>query len=151
MISTDSQNNGDEEELELGHLIADAANADDPVVAESLIRGSDFILLKQIDEDEPLPSDDEDDAEFAVVLAEMEDLDEEAVICFTTQSAADDFTQALDIDLPPGIELPALPVDGESLLNGLPVEVGLLVNPGTEDECYFPAGCFSTGAEADDE
>lgn len=130
----DDISSGDEE---LGTLIAAAAEASDAVVAASIIRSADFIILQQIDmETGDIETDEE--GNFSVVLAEVDD--ETAVICFTAQEAVDHFQVEISSNLPVGKELPAVVLDGDTLLDGLPSDCGLLVNPGAENECYFPPG-----------
>ena len=107
-------------------------------VAASLIRDSRFIVFKQIDpEQDSDPSIDPGDS-FPVVLAEIDD--EMAVVCFSQESAAEEFARELADDIPAGRELPPVALDGNALLDGLPDDCGLLLNPGTEVECYFPPG-----------
>lgn len=130
----------EESNLDLGGLIADAAEANDSVAASLVIRGGEFILLQQIDPESGEVEEDEE-GNFSVVLAEVDDEDV-AVVCFTNSSAAANFSKEISEDLPEGHSLPEVTLDGETLLDGLPEDCGLLVNPGTDNECYFPPGCF---------
>jgi len=130
----------EEQELDLGGLIADAAEANDSVAASQVIRGGEFILLQQIDMETGAVEEDEE-GNFSVVLAEVEE-DDIAVVCFTNATAAANFSKEISEDLPEGHSLPEVILDGDTLLDGLPEDCGLLVNPGTENECYFPPGCF---------
>ncbi len=129
----------DNEDDHLGQRVAAAAESNDAVIAQSIIRGGDFIVFQQIDMD---GGDMEEDSEgnFSVVLAEVDD--ETAVVCFSSKSSASNFASELADDLPAGRDLPAVFLDGDTLLDGLPADCGLLVNPGAETECYFPPGCF---------
>lgn len=134
----------EQEPVDLGGLIADAAEANDAGVAESIIRSGEFIVFQQIDvESGEVEQDDEDN--FSVVLAEVDE--ELAVVCFSTQDAADNFAKEIAEELPEGRELPAVLMDGNMLLDGLPEDCGLLVNPGTDNESYFPPGCFDWDEE----
>jgi hypothetical protein len=72
------------------------------------------------------------------MLAEVDE--DHAVVCFSNQEAASDFATEIGEELPAGRELPAVMLDGDTLLDGLPEDCGLLINPGTEVECYFPPG-----------
>lgn len=129
----------EQEPVDLGGLIADAAEANDATVAENIIRSGEFIIFQQIDlESGEIEQDDE--GNFSVVLAEVDD--ELAVVCFSNQEAADLFAKEIGSDLPEGRELPAVTMDGNMLIDGLPEDCGLLVNPGTENESFFPPGCF---------
>jgi hypothetical protein len=129
----------EQDPVDLGGLIADAAEANDATVAENIIRSGEFIIFQQIDLESGEVEED-DDGNFSVVLAEVdEDL---AVVCFSNQDAANNFAKEIGNDLPEGRELPAVVMDGNMLIDGLPEDCGLLVNPGTDNESYFPPGCF---------
>lgn len=134
------------EPSDLGTLIASAAEAEDAVVAESIIRTADFIVFQQIDmESGEVEHDGE--GNFSVVLA---DVDEDiAVVCFTNAEAAANFQAEISEDLPEGHELPSVMLAGETLLDGLPPDCGLLIDPGAETECYFSPGCFQAYDEDD--
>ncbi len=134
----------EQEPVDLGGLIADAAEANDAGVAESIIRSGEFIVFQQIDMESGEVEED-GEGNFSVVLAEVdEDL---AVVCFSTQEAAENFAKEISEDLPEGRELPAVMMDGNMLIDGLPEDCGLLVNPSTETESYFPPGCFDWDEE----
>lgn len=136
------------EPIDLGGLIADAAEANDAAVAENIIRSGEFIIFQQIDlESGEIEEDDE--GNFSVVLAEVDE--ELAVVCFSSQDAADNFAKDIGRELPDGRQLPAVVMDGNMLIDGLPEDCGLLVNPGTENESYFPPGCFLWDETDEDE
>ena len=129
----------EQEPVDLGGLIADAAEANDANQAEHIIRSGEFIIFQQIDV-ESGEIEEDDEGNFSVVLAEVdEDL---AVVCFSSQDAANNFAKEIVDELPDGRELPSVVMDGNMLLDGLPEDCGLLVNPGTDNESYFPPGCF---------
>lgn len=127
------------ENVQLGVEIADAADANDARRAEELIRGSEFIVLQEIDVETGEVLVDEDDR-FSVVLAEVEE--DMAVVCFTSMSAAESFMNEVCDELTGGVRLPVVVLDGDELLDGLPDGIGLLFNPTTEEECYFSPSCF---------
>jgi hypothetical protein len=135
--------------VDLGGLIADALDADDAVVAASIIRSGDFIVLKQIDVEDEEEATGDKEGNFSVVLAEMEG-NENAVVCFSNQDFVEGFVDEISGDIPPGRDLPAVMLDGESLLDGLPSDCGLLLNPGAETECYFPPGFLEIGGTQPD-
>ena len=142
---------GDEmnEDPKLGAAIADAAEAGDGLAAEQLIRGGDFIILQQIDPETGEVEIDEDQ-NFSVVLAEVDE--DMAVVCFTTSDQAQSFVDGIIEEFTGGKPLPAVALDGNELLDGLPDDCGLLVNPGSVEECYFPPSCFfAEDSESDDE
>ena len=138
----------EQEPVDLGGLIADAAEANDATVAENIIRSGEFIIFQQIDLESGDVEQDEE-GNFSVVLAEVDD--ELAVVCFSNQEAADLFAKEIGNDLPEGRELPAVTMDGNMLIDGLPEDCGLLVNPGTDNESFFPPGCFLWDDEDGDE
>ncbi|MEZ6076482.1 MAG: hypothetical protein R3C09_06735 [Pirellulaceae bacterium] len=138
----------EQEPVDLGGLIADAAEANDATVAENIIRSGEFIVFQQIDMESGEVEED-GEGNFSVVLAEVDD--ELAVVCFSSQEAADSFAQEIGEDLPEGQELPAVMMDGSMLIDGLPEDCGLLVNPGTDNESFFPPGCFEWDEEDDDD
>jgi hypothetical protein len=137
----------EQEPVDLGGLIADAAESNDAVVAESIIRSGDFIVFQQIDM-ESGDIEEDDDGNFSVVLAEVDG--EMAVVCFSNSDASSNFASEISVDLPPGRQLPPAILDGNTLLDGLPEDCGLLMNPGAETECYFPPGCFEPDPSAED-
>jgi hypothetical protein len=137
----------EQEPVDLGGLIADAAEANDATVAENIIRSGEFIVFQQIDMESGEVEED-GEGNFSVVLAEVDE--ELAVVCFSSQEAANVFAQEIGEDLPEGRELPAVMMDGNMLIDGLPEDCGLLVNPGTDNESFFPAGCFLWDEEDED-
>ncbi len=138
----------EQEPVDLGGLIADAAEANDATVAENIIRSGEFIVFQQIDVESGQVEEDEE-GNFSVVLAEVDE--ELAVVCFSSQEAADTFAQEIGEDLPEGQELPAIMMDGNMLIDGLPEDCGLLINPGTDNKSYFPPGCFLWDEEDGDD
>ncbi len=134
--------------VDLGGLIADAADAHDAAVAASIIRSGEFIVLQQIDVEHG-ESEEAAEGNFSVVLAEMEG-DENAVVCFSHPDFVEHFVEEISDEIPLGRELPAVMLDGESLLDGLPSDCGLLLNPGAETECYFPPGFLEIGGVEDE-
>jgi SseB protein N-terminal domain len=141
------------ENIQLGVEIADAAETNEASKAEELIRANEFIVLQQIDlETGEIEVDEEDN--FSVVLAEVDE--DMAVVCFTSLTAAESFMDEVCEELTGGTRLPAVVLEGNQLLDGLPEGIGLLINPTTEQECYFPPSCFEfddhfTDDEDDDE
>lgn len=140
--------NVDPENVDLGGLIADAADDDDAVTAEKIIRSGAFVVLQQIEE-EGVQAPDEDSDQFSVVLAEVEE--ELAVVCFSNAESVPAFIEHIAEDIPVGGDLPPVLLDGNDLLDGLPGDCGLLLNPGTDTECYFPPGCLENDDEVDED
>lgn len=138
-----SMSDHEDEPVDLGGLIADAADSDDIELATSIIRGGDFIVFQQVDV-ESGDTEEDDEGNFSVVLAEVDD--ETAVVCFSGEEWAANFATEIADELPEGHELPSVVLGGDVLLDGLPGDCGLLVNPGADSECYFPPGCFAKGS-----
>lgn len=130
----------DEQEDEVSQRLHSAASSQDVAVAASLIRDSNFIVFKQIDPEKEVDEPVDDGGSFSVVLAEIDE--DMAVVCFSQQAAAEDFARDIADDMPTGRELPAIALDGDALLDGLPDDCGLLLNPGSDVECYFPPGAL---------
>ena len=133
---------------ELGFKICQASENSDYDTAQEIILGGVFYLLQEIDLEEGVPAEDEN-GECAVLLATVED-DETAVICFTDDAAIDPFIEAINEELPEGLEMPILEVDGTTLLEGLPQSCGLLVNPEADSQCYFPPGVFNISSDEEE-
>lgn len=128
----------------LGSEIAQAAEDNDAFKAEQLIRSHELLVLQRIDVETGEVEYDEDE-NFSVVLAEVDE--DVAVVCFSNFSAATSFMDSVCDELTDGQRLPAVLLDGNELLDGLPDSVGLLVDPTTDNECYFPPSCFSDGSD----
>lgn len=124
---------------ELSQQILSAIEAENIDLVESAIRGGEFILFQQVD---PESGEVEEDAEgnFSVVIAELEE--HSAVVCFTDPDIATNFVNEVVDDLPVGQSLPSVILDGDVLLDGLPEDCGLLLNPTSDEECFFPPGTF---------
>lgn len=136
------------ENIQLGVDIAAAAETNDATKAEELIRANEFVVLQQIDlETGEVEIDEEDNIN--VVMAEVDD--DMAVVCFTSLSSAESFMDEVCEELTGGTRLPAVVLDGNQLLDGLPEGIGLLINPTTEQECYFPPSCFEFDEEYESE
>ncbi len=132
---------------EIGQKIIEAIDAEDIVLVESIIRENEFILFQQIDP-ETGEVDEDDDGNFSVVIAEMEE--DSAVVCFTSKEIAENFVEEAVQDLPEGGELPAVMLTGDDVLDGLPPDCGLLLNPTSEGECFFPPGTFGGGLDEEE-
>ncbi|QDV22805.1 hypothetical protein [Aureliella helgolandensis] len=137
------------ESLDVGTLIAEAAEAGDAEIAENLIRSNNFIVFQQISA-ETGEVEKGEDGSFSVVLVEIDD--DTAVVCFSNEQNAAAFAKEIVEDageeMAEGEEIPSTILEGGELLDGLPPDCGLLMDAGAESECYFPPGCFE---EADDE
>lgn len=132
---------------EIGLKIIEAIDAEDIALVESLIRENEFILFQQIDP-ETGEVDEDEDGNFSVVIAEMDE--DSAVVCFTSREIAENFVEEAVQDLPEGGELPTVMLSGDDMLDGLPLDVGLLLNPTSEGECFFPPGTFTGGVDEEE-
>ncbi|RMF38982.1 MAG: hypothetical protein D6753_14840 [Planctomycetota bacterium] len=141
------------QEVDLGGLVFDACGQEDYETAERILRSGMIYVLHQIDESSPDMPDLEDEdaeAEFNVVVAEADGVI--AIMCFTALEHVDAFLDSISEELPEDFEIPVVGMDGNTLIDGLPDDMGLLVNAGTELECFFPPGVWagSEGAEPED-
>lgn len=126
----------DNEEISdpLGDELAEAMATGKFSEVDRVIRANDFLLLQQFN---PETGEVElsEDGSFHVVLVEVDDTT--AVVAFTQDQYASEFLNDVQEELPEAEEFPAVVLDGNTLLDGLPEECGLLVNPGMETECYL--------------
>ncbi len=135
------------ENVDLGGLVYDACDNEDYATAERILRSGMIYVLHQIDEASPEMPDMEDEdseAEFNVVVAEADGI--VAMMCFTALEHVDAFLDSISDELPEDFEIPVVGMDGNTLMDGLPDDMGLLVNASTELECFFPPGIWE-GAE----
>ncbi|GIW96763.1 MAG: hypothetical protein KatS3mg111_0096 [Pirellulaceae bacterium] len=134
-------------QVDFGGLVLDAAREEDFETAEKILRSSMLYVLNQIDEDADVEFDDEEGGEFNLVIAESDD--EVALICFTSPDHVENFLDSISEELPEDYEIPVIAMSGSMLLDGLPEDFGLLVNPNTDLECFFPAGIWQEASVED--
>ncbi len=131
----------------VGEALVLALEEGEIAAVDIIIRKHDFLVLQQFDPDTG-EVDENDDGSFNVVLVEVEE--ESAVVAFTKEKFASEFLADVEDELPDAENYPAIMLDGNTLLDGLPEECGLLINPGAPTECYFPPG-FVQPEDDDDE
>jgi hypothetical protein len=131
----------------VGETIMTAAEDGDVGEVVRIIRENNFMVLQQYDP-ESGEVDENDDGSFNVVLVEIEE--ETAVVAFTQEKFASEFLHDVSGELPQAEQFPAVMLDGNTLLDGLPSDCGLFINPGAPTECYFPPG-FTDDDFASDE
>lgn len=131
----------------VGEALATAAEEGDVDEVLRIIRENDFVVLQQFDPESGEVNENEDGS-FNVVLVEIEE--DTAVVVFTHEKFAGEFLREVGEELPDAEHYPAVMLDGNTLLDGLPGDCGLFINPGAPTECYFPPG-FAEDDFEDDE
>ncbi len=119
----------------IGEALVLAHEQNDIDAAHRIIRSHEFMVLQQFDP-ETGEVNENDDGSFNVVLVEVEE--DTAVVAFTQEKFASEFLHDVEDELPDIENYPAVMLDGNALLDGLPEDCGLLINPGAPTECYFP-------------
>ncbi len=141
-----SEMHDQDEEDTVGEAIATAVENDAMDEVEQLIRSNSFVVLQQFDP-ETGDVDENDDGSFNVILVEIDE--DPAVVAFTQEKYASEFLSEVEDEIPEAEHYPAIVLDGNTLLDGLPSDCGLLINPGAPTECYLQPG-FG-GADSDEE
>ena len=131
----------------IGDALVMAHEQGDLTEVHRIIRSHDFMVLQQFDPETGEVSENEDGS-FNVVLVEVEE--DAAVVAFTQEKFAAEFLHDVEDDLPDAENYPAVMLDGNALLDGLPEDCGLLINPGAQTECYFPPGVEEDDDDDDD-
>ena len=130
----DNGDNADTDDV-VGEALVMAHEENDIGAAHRIIRSNEFMVLQQFDP-ETGEVNENDDGSFNVVLVEVEE--DTAVVAFTQEKFASEFLHDVQDELPEIENYPAVMLDGNALLDGLPEDCGLLINPGAPTECYFP-------------
>lgn len=105
--------------------LADAIEQRDAVLVRQLIDAAEFVLLTMSDEED-------DDEEGANVFST--DLDGmELLVAFTNEDAAGDFVRSMEEIYEEGDEIEGYVLDGDALLQYMPPEHGLYLNPESDD------------------
>lgn len=122
----------------IGQQIVDAVDADDFDLIEHLIRTNDLIFFHEVN---PETGEVEMDEEgFNVMAVSVEG--EEALLCFTDVSIVDHFIEHGFEETSDEGEVPTVKIQGNSVLDELPPDLGILLNATSEGELYFPPGVF---------
>ncbi|KAA5539285.1 hypothetical protein FYK55_24535 [Roseiconus nitratireducens] len=104
--------------------LADALEQRDAVLVRQLMAEAEFVLLSLPDED-----DDEDAAN--VLSADIDDM--EVLVAFTNEKAAEAFVQSMDEMYDEDDEIEGYVLQGDALLDYMPPDHGLLLNPESDD------------------
>jgi len=105
--------------------LTDAVDQRDAVLVRQLIDGAEFVLLT-------LPDDEADDEEGANVFST--DLDGmELLVAFTNEKTAGDFVNTMEELFEDDDEIEGYVLDGDALLQYMPPDYGLLLNPESDD------------------
>ena len=106
--------------------LADAIDERDAVLVRQLMDSAEFVLLTMNDEE------DEDDEEGASVFST--DVDGmELLVAFTNEQAAGDFVHSMEEHYEEGEEIEGYVLDGDALLEYMPPQYGLFLNPESDD------------------
>lgn len=132
----------------IGEALALAFEEGEIAAVDIIIRKHDFLVLQQFNP-ETGEVDENDDGSFNVVLVEVDE--ESAVVAFTQEKLASEFLADVEDELPHAENYPAIMLDGNTLLDGLPEDCGLLINPGAPTECYLPPGFVQPEDDDDQE
>ena len=105
--------------------LTEAVDQRDALLVRQLIDGAEFVLLT-------LPDDADDDEEGANVFST--DIDGmELLVAFTNEHAAGDFVNSMEDLFEEGEEVEGYVLDGDALLQYMPPEYGLLLNPESDE------------------
>ena len=105
--------------------LAEAVDQRDALLVRQLIDGAEFVLLT-------LPDEESDDEEGANVFST--DVDGmELLVAFTNEHAAGDFVNSMEEMFEEGEEIEGYVLDGDALLQYMPPEYGLFLNPESDE------------------
>jgi len=120
--------------------LSEAVDQRDAVLVRQLIDGAEFVLLT-------LP-DEEDDEEGANVFST--DLDGmELLVAFTNEQTAGDFVNSMEDLFEEGEEIEGYVLDGDALLQYMPPEYGLLLNPESDESLVIDLDLIDLIQKAD--
>lgn len=107
--------------------LADAIEQRDAVLVRQLIDSAEFVLLTMSDDE-----DDDDDEEGANVFStDLDGMD--LLVAFTNEQAAGDFVHSMEEIYEEGDEIEGYVLDGDALLQYMPPEHGLYLNPESDE------------------
>lgn len=106
--------------------LAGAIGQRDAVRVRQLMEAAEFVLLTIPDEDEE--ADEEGANVFSTDIDGME-----LVVAFTNEGAAGDFVHSMEDIFEEGDEIEGYVLDGDALLEYMPPEHGLFLNPESDD------------------
>jgi hypothetical protein len=105
--------------------LADAIEQRDAVLVRQLFDTAEFVLLTVSDEGD----DDEEGAN--VFSTDMDGMD--LLVAFTNEQAAGDFVRSMEEIYEEGDEIEGYVLDGDALLDYMPPEHGVFLNPESDD------------------
>ena len=106
--------------------LADAIEQRDAVLVRQLFDAAEFVLLTVSDEEE-----DEDEEGASVFSTDMDGMD--LLVAFTNEQAAGDFVRSMEEIYEEGDEIEGYVLDGDALLDYMPPEHGVYLNPESDD------------------
>lgn len=105
--------------------LADAIEQRDAVLVRQLFDTAEFVLLTVSDEED----DDEEGAN--VFSTDVDGMD--LLVAFTNEQAAGDFVRSMEEIYEEGDEIEGYVLDGDALLDYMPPEHGVFLNPESDD------------------
>lgn len=105
--------------------LAEAIDERDAVLVRQLMDTAEFVLLTMNEEDE----DDEEGAN--VFSTDVDGM--ELLVAFTNEQAAGDFVHSMEEHYEDGDEIEGYVLDGDALLEYMPPQFGLFLNPESDD------------------
>ena len=105
--------------------LAGAIEQRDAVLVRQLLDSAEFVLLT-------IPDEDDDDEEGASVFStDIDGMD--LVVAFTNEQAAGEFVHSMEDIYEEGDDIEGYVMDGDALLQYMPPEHGLYLNPESDD------------------
>lgn len=121
--------------------LAGAIELRDAVLVRQLFDSAEFVLLTMSDEED----DDEEGAN--VFSTDLDGMD--LVVAFTNEQAAGDFVHSMEDIYEEGDEIEGYVLDGDALLEYMPPEHGLYLNPESEDSLVIDYELLELVAKAE--
>jgi hypothetical protein len=106
--------------------LADAIEQRDAVLVRQLFDTAEFVLLTVSDEE-----DDEEEEGANVFSTDVDGMD--LLVAFTNEQAAGDFVRSMEEIYEEGDEIEGYVLDGDALLDYMPPEHGVFLNPESDD------------------
>jgi hypothetical protein len=106
--------------------LADAIEQRDAVLVRQLFDTAEFVLLTVSDEE-----DDDEEEGANVFSTDVDGMD--LLVAFTNEQAAGDFVRSMEEIYEEGDEIEGYVLDGDALLDYMPPEHGVFLNPESDD------------------
>lgn len=126
--------------------LADAIEQRDAVLLRQLIDPAEFVLIAVSEEE---AEEDDEEASANVFSTEMDGM--ELLVAFTNEEAAGGFVSAMEEEFEDEEEVEGYVLDGGALLDYMPPEHGLYLNPESDDPLILDGELVSLIRNADGE